>query len=149
MRVKLAALCVLVAAVVGAPGAYADPTQSFTYVASETGAWVNINPDVDRLNGIVRFTPRGKTFTLRFDDAGALDGQTIPVWIYADKASTHGEARARSHWAQCVRVRAPQTFRTTPGREVTMTILGHGAWVPDPGPGCTGIAVGGTVDIGL
>jgi hypothetical protein len=136
MRVRLAALGVLGAAIVGMPGAYADTTRHFTYVANSVGYYTDADRDAPAeyaVHGQLRFTPRTSTVKVWIDDRTIPDGQTIAVG---------GLDRP------CLRVRVVETIRgVVPGKEMMMTIFADGAWLPDPGPGCSGHASAGNAEV--
>lgn len=144
MRIKLAALCAIGAVLATAPGAHADPTLTFTYVANSAGYYTSLDEDQPSgfaIAGQLRFTPRRRTVTIQIDDRTVLDGQTVAVWVYGAR---------EGGFERCLRVRTAETIRgVTPGAEMVVTILADGAWLPDPDPGCTGHASGGTADVTL
>lgn len=141
MRVRLAALFVLGAATIGAPGAYADTTRHFTYVANSVGYYTDLDrfqPAGPAIHGQLRFTPRSSTVKLWIDDRTIPDGQTVAV------AGLGGLGRP------CLRVRVVETIRgLVPGKEMVVVIYADGAWLPGPGPGCSGHASAGNAKVQL
>jgi len=144
MRIfRMGAGCALGALLVTAHGASADTTQRFTYVANTLGYYTSLDEDQPAgmgLAGQIRFRARRSSFTISIDDRTIPNGQTVAVWV---RGSSEGFAR-------CLRVRTTETIRgVVPGKEIMVTVLADGAWLPHPGPGCTGHATGGTAEVRL
>jgi hypothetical protein len=120
-----------------APGSAAT-TEHFTYVA---GSGVGTALDPVTLThvtpwGQIFFAPHGETVTLRIDDLGVQDGQTVAV------SGVPGQARQI-----CVPVRKNVRLTGfTPGFGTTLWIDGDLA-APTAPRRCTGHALGGTADV--
>ncbi|HVE99639.1 MAG TPA: hypothetical protein VNA12_10725 [Mycobacteriales bacterium] len=144
MRIRLTALCGIGAVLAMAPGARADETLRYTYVANSFGYYTSLDegqPSGFALAGQIRFRPRHSTVTIRIDDRTIPNGQTVAVWVYGAR---------EGGFARCLEVRKAVKIRGfEPGKETIVTVLADGAWLPDPGPGCTGHASGGTADVTL
>ena len=142
MRTRRAALALVGTLLALAPDAHAGTLQ-YAYVANASGAYSDLDemllPAEAAVLGQLRFVPRTSRVTIRIDDRSVLDGQTVAVAVWG----------GRGGW-RCLRVRTVETIRgLVPGKTSGISILGDGAWLPDPGPGCTGHASAGTAEIGL
>src|SRR5689334_16397339 len=81
-------LVVVTTALVGAPPAMGGGATRFTYVAGAAG-WTDADELVLGENppagaapyGILRITPQHRSIAVTLDDIGALDGQTVAVWV--------------------------------------------------------------------
>jgi hypothetical protein len=95
------------------PRADARTTQTWRYVATESGSDLyalvsNHNTPAGRVSpgGSIQFVASGESVTLRVDDAAALPGKQLDVWV----ASSADDIR----W-QCVPDSETLSFASTPG----------------------------------
>lgn len=138
----------LLAAVVVAPNAQAE-TRSFTYVAATTvGGSRSFNRETPAgslaATGWFEFTSASSTFTLRIDDVGALDGQTVPVMVWQER----GDGTWSSQHS-CVPVRVTRTPASIPGATVIVLIASETYWLGTSYDlHCSGLARAGVAYVG-
>jgi hypothetical protein len=156
VRAKLVGLVMLLGCLLGS-GAQAGELRQVRYVAGNDfvpGGLVtgvadelvsNAETPVGRLgpNGAVYFTPSGTRFSVRIDDLGVEDGETVEVHFYQYLGLNRGK------WiATCVPVRTPTVISGFRARTRVRVYIDANTRHPyTDSIGCTGQAVGGVVSL--